>query len=211
MKTNRNELKRKMGVKQLIRYFENNPIPPYRPIPAPRTKKQQPQPIPAPTTKITKKSRALKGYTQSYEISIKNDKDALQQLQNIRLATSRVFEQILNEIKGFKFVETIKVDFEKLKGGELIDKTAYFNSRAHIIMNKNDILPSLEKSQEKLVNDIGEWLAQGSGWTIDSILGHDVVNYKPLECKSYIPLPKELQNSLKGLINLKNEDSECFR
>ena len=62
---------RKMGVKQLIRYFGSNPIPPYRPIPAPRMKKQLSQPIPAPRTKITKKSRALKGYTQSYEISIK--------------------------------------------------------------------------------------------------------------------------------------------
>ena len=38
-----------------------------------------------------------------------------------------------------------------------------------------------------------------------------MVNYKPLEGKSYIPLPKELQNNLKGLINLKNEDNECFR
>ena len=28
---------------------------------------------------------------------------------------------------------------------------------------------------------------------------------------SYIPLPKELRNSSKGLINLKNEDNECFR
>ena len=37
-----------------------------------------------------------------------------------------------------------------------------------------------------------------------------MVNYKPLEGKSHIPLPKELQNSLKGLINLKNEDNECF-
>ena len=204
---------RKMGVKQLIRYFENNPFPPYRPIPALRTKKQLPQPIPAPRTKITKNSRALKGYTQSYEISIKNDKDALELLQNTILATSRVFEQILNETKGFKFVETIKVNFEKLKDGELIDKTAYFNSRAHIIMNKKDILLSLQLSQQKLLNDIGEWLAEGSGWTIDSILEHffNVVNYKPLEGKSYIPLPKELQNSLKGLINLKNEDNECFR
>ena len=51
---------RKLGVKQSIRYFEDNPIPPYRPIPAPRTKRQLPQPIPAPRTKITKKSRALK-------------------------------------------------------------------------------------------------------------------------------------------------------
>ena len=40
-------------------------------------------------------------------------------------------------------------------------------------------------------------------WTIDGFLEHffHVVYYKPLEGKSYIPLPKELQNSLKGLIN----------
>ena len=62
---------RKMGVKQLIRYFENdNLYKPQRPIPAPRTKKQQPQPqlrpqpIPAPRTKIMEKSKALKGYTK---------------------------------------------------------------------------------------------------------------------------------------------------
>ena len=38
-----------------------------------------------------------------------------------------------------------------------------------------------------------------------------MVNYKPLEGKPYIPLPKELQNNLKGLINLKNDDNECLR
>ena len=103
---------RKMGVKQLIRYFENNDL--YKPQ---RPKKQQsrPQPIPAPRTKITEKSKALKGYTKSYEIAIKNDKDILEQLQNTRLAISRFFEKILNQNKGFKFVETIVVNFEKLK------------------------------------------------------------------------------------------------
>jgi len=29
--------------------------------------------------------------------------------------------------------------------------------------------------------------------------------------KSYIKLPPELQNSSKGLINIKNNDNECFR
>ena len=28
---------------------------------------------------------------------------------------------------------------------------------------------------------------------------------------SYIPLPEKLQNAAKGLINLQNEDNECFR
>ena len=183
---------RKMGVKQLIRYFENNNLyKPPRPIPAPRTKKQQPQlqpgpkPIPAPRTKIMEKSKALKGYTKSYEIAIKNDKDILEQLQNTRLAISRFFEKILNQNKGFKFVETIVVNFEKLKNGEPEEEMVYFNSKAQIIMNISDIKPNLEMSQEKIINDVAEWLKEGSGWTTDGVLEHyfNVVNYKPLEGK----------------------------
>ena len=35
--------------------------------------------------------------------------------------------------------------------------------------------------------------------------------YEPTKGSSYIPLPAELRNSLKGLVNLKNDDNECFR
>ena len=87
-----------MGVKQLIFYFENNNLykPPRpnkqqsrpQPIPAPRTKKQQP--VAAPRTKIGEKQRALKGFTKLYEIGLKTDRDALVQLQNTRLAISRL-------------------------------------------------------------------------------------------------------------------------
>ena len=38
-----------------------------------------------------------------------------------------------------------------------------------------------------------------------------MVKYTPLAGSSYIELPEELRNSKKGLINLKNEDNECFR
>ena len=54
--------------------------------------------------------------------------------------------------------------------------------------------------------------SEGSGWTIKSIHNHffNIVNYRPLRGKSYIQLPVEL-NSGKGLINIKNNDNECFR
>ena len=89
---------RKMEVKQLIRYFENNNL--YKP---PRPKKQdpRPQPIPAPRTKIMEKSKALKGYTKSYEIAIKNDKDILEQLQNTRLAISRFPYDYMDSFERF--------------------------------------------------------------------------------------------------------------
>ena len=126
---------RKMGVKQLIRYFENNNLyKPPRPIPAPGTKKQQP--IAAPRTKIGEKQRALKGFTKSFETGLKTARDALVQLQNTRLAISRLF----NNTKGFKFVETLKVTFVKRKGDDNIYKPAYFNNRAQIVINPNDFL-----------------------------------------------------------------------
>ena len=51
------------NVRQLIQYFENNPILPDRPIPAPRTKQQQP--VADPRTKIIVKR---KDYTGLYRI-----------------------------------------------------------------------------------------------------------------------------------------------
>lgn len=57
------------------------------------------------------------------------------------------------------------------------------------------------------------WLSEGSGWTISSIDNHyiNVVAYDSIKGSSYTPLPKELQNSAKGLINLQNKDNACFR
>ena len=89
---------RKMGVKQLIRYFENNNL--YKP-PRPKKQEPRPQPIPAPRTKIMEKSKALKGYTKSYEIAIKNDKDILEQLQNTRLAISRFPYDYMDSFERF--------------------------------------------------------------------------------------------------------------
>jgi len=72
------------SVKQMVKQYEENIILPppefrdnYKPIPAPRSKK----PAPTPRTKIEQVDKALKGYTKSYEINIKNNKDPLIQIQ----------------------------------------------------------------------------------------------------------------------------------
>ena len=141
---------------------------------------------------------------------MKSDRDALVQLQNTRLAISRLFNVILNEMRSFKFVETLKVTFVKRKDEH---KPAYFNSREQIVLIPNDFLPSLGVSQQQLLNGIGVWLSEGSGWTISSIDEHYIktVAYEPSKGSSYIPLSIELQHSRKGLVNLKNEDNKCFR
>lgn len=60
----------------------------------------------------------------------------------------------------------------------------------------------------KLKNTILAWVV----WVIGSVDNQrcNIVEYFLLSGGSYIKLPPELQNSAKGLINLKNNDNECF-
>ena len=164
-------------------------------------------------TQIKETDRALKGYTKSYEINIINKKNPLEQLQNTRLTLKNHLETLLNEFKGLKFVEILKVTFNKVSNNEIISKTAYFNSKAQTLINNNDITESLNLSEQYILNFISIWISEGSGWVVQHIDNHylNIVKYKPLKGSSYIQLPIELQNSAKGLINIKNDDDECFR
>ena len=204
------------SVKQMVQEYEDNIILPplefrddYKPIPKPRTKK----PTPLPRTKIEEVDKALKGYTKSFEISIKNVKDPLEQLQNTRLAIEHHIIKILISMKGLKFVETLRLTFKKPDGDGTLYKTAYFNSKPKTIINNTEIPEALQLSKEQILNMIAQWISEGSGWTIESVDNHylNIVQYQPMKASSYIKLPQELRHHRKGLINMKNEDDECLR
>ena len=169
------------SVKQMVQEYEDNIIPPPpefrdkehiippplefrdKPVPLPRTKK----PVPLPRTKITLIDKALKGFTQSYNISIKNIKDPLLQLQNTRKALERNLSESLVLMKGLKFSETIKVTFEKIAANEITYKTVYFSSVTKTIIDDLEIPEALELSKQEILNRIAVWISEGSGWTIE--------------------------------------------
>ena len=188
-----------------------------RPVAAPRTNipvQISRKPVPLPRTFISKKNKALKGFTKSYEINIKNNKDPLMQLQNTRKAMAIHIENMLASMKGIKFLETLRVTFEKTTGREeRIIKTAYFNSQPQTVTNEAQIEPALTLAAQEILNIIAIWISEGSGWTIMAVENHflNLVKYVPMKGSSYIQLPHELRNSAKGLLNIKNEDNECFR
>ena len=163
--------------------------------------------------KINEKAKALKGYTKSFEIGIKNNKDPLKQLQSTRKGIKFHIESILKSMKGLKFVENLKVTFKKNSKNEIITKTAYFNSKPKTIINKTQITEELQSSKHEILNITAQWISEGSGWTIESVDNHylNIVQYEPMKGSSYIELPQELKHHKKGLINMKNNDNECFR
>ena len=134
-------------------------------------------------------------------------------MQNTRKAIEHSVISLLNEMKGLKYVETLKVTFSKISDGEIVEKSAYFNSKPQTIINYTEIHEALQMSKQNILNQISQWISEGSGWTVQSVDSHylNIIKYKPMKGSSYIQLPSELRNSAKGLINMKNEDNECFR
>ena len=200
------------SVKQMVKQYEENIILP--PVPAPRTKKNAvKKPVPTPRTIIKQTDKALKGFAKSYEINIRNNRDPLVQMQNTRQGAEHRVITLLNKMKGLKYVETLKVTFEKISADVIVEKSAYFNSTSQTIINEMEIADSLQMSKQNLLNQISRWISEGSGWTIKSVDSHylNIVLFVPMKGSSYIQLPSELRNSKKGLINMKNEDNECFR
>ena len=224
------------SVKSMVQQYEVNVSSPptyfkddFKPIPAPRTQKSldayipsklsQPIPasddsklIPQKRTIITQMQQALQGYTKSFDIELRDNKDPLVQLQESRKAIEYLFNNQLKISKGFKYVETLQVKFIKFSNGQKTEKNGFFNSKADLIINNTNIQSSLQISKQHILNLISQWVSEGSGWTVESIESHhlNIANYSPLKGSSYIELPPEIKKS-KGLINIKNEDNECFR
>ena len=119
-----------------------------------------------------------------------------------------MFDDLLNEIKGFKYQITAKVFLRKCKENEDIEFTpVYFNSTTKTVINpKYDF----DKSFQKILCRIDNWINEEPGWVIESINGESVSIsiYSPLSGSSYIKLPDKLRNSTKGLINIKDKGNK---
>ena len=194
----------------------------YKLIPKPRTDRplQLEEHITnVPVPKIKELNEALKGHAKSYVIELQDSLNPLNHFTKTKALVKSHLEDLLKDMKGFKFIETLEVTFEKdtidskTRKHVSIYKTAFFNGKTKIITKIDDIEPELSMSRQEIMNAIDKWVSEGLGWVIDSINNHciNVTTYKPLHGSSYIELPTELRNPKKGLINIKNKDDECFR
>ena len=122
------------------------------------------------------------------------------------------FKDLLEEKKGFKYILSTRITFKKWNNATNtydID-TVYRNSDPITVTNKRF---DLNSTYETLRHRVKFYSNEDSGWIIDQIedIWINIANYDPLVGSSYIPLPPELKNSMRGLINLKNKDDECFK
>ena len=77
-----------------------------------------------------------------------------------------MFNDLLNETKGFKYQITVKVLFKKYQlNGEIEFPLVYFNSLTKTVINHRF---RLENSFQQILYMIGVWINNGSGWNVES-------------------------------------------
>ena len=121
-----------------------------------------------------------------------------------------MFNDLLNETKGFKYQITVKVLLKKYKpNGEIEFTPVYFNSSTKTIINPRY---KLDQSFQEILYRIDAWINRGSGWIVESNESQyiNISTHGPLVGISYIDLPIELKHPKNGLINIKNNDRKCF-
>ena len=72
-------------------------------------------------------------------------------MQNTGKATEFNLKKQLDEMKGFKFVEILRMVFNKFDGDVT---TAYFKSKTKTVINENDINLDLLDSSQEIKNKI---------------------------------------------------------
>ena len=78
---------------------------------------------------IIKTDQAFRGYAMSYKVEIIEKKYPIVQLEARKLGIKDLFNDLLNETKGFKYQITVKVLLKKYKLNEEIEfAPVYFNS-----------------------------------------------------------------------------------
>ena len=97
------------------------------------------------------------------------------------------------------------------ENGDIEFAPLYFNFTVKIIINSKYYL---DKSFQEILYRIGNWINEGSGWVIESTeaeyVNISIYSLFLLSGSSYIEFPHKLKNSMKGLIDIKNNDNKCF-
>ena len=129
----------------MVQQYEDNVISPppqfrddYKPIPLPRTKKPLQAPIPTPRTKkpsekrtiISQVEKALKGYTKSFDVELRDKKDPLLQLQKSRRAVEYLFNNLLVKLKDSNLLKHCKSNLLSTQMTKNTEKWLFqFNNR----------------------------------------------------------------------------------
>ena len=104
---------------------------------------------------------AFREYARSCKIEIIDKKDPLVQLKVSKSSIIDLFEDLLNELKGFKYQITLAISLSKIRSdGNIEYSPVRFNSTTKTVINSE---LNLVQSFQEILYRIDSWINEGSG------------------------------------------------
>ena len=153
---------------------------------------------------------ALKKFAIQYGIKGLNEYVQESFLLNSKLPVTNLM--INTRQTKVKLILSCMMEKVDLKSGEVIAKEAAFHSKTEVNLERSNFNQLFSKMKETVLQSLAKFQRQGSNWRFHSVLSLDLhtVKFTPPCGSSYIPLPTFLA-AKNAIINLRNEDDECFK
>ena len=121
----------------------------------------------------------------SYKVELIEKKDSLIHIEASKSSIKDLFNDLLDDTKGFKYQKTLKVEFKKCKGTGIEFSPVYFNSTTKTVINHKF---DLDKSFQEILCRVDNWIHESSSWFIESVESQyvNVSTYRPLIGSFYI-------------------------
>ena len=158
---------------------------------------------------INETEAPLEGFLRTFRIDGIRGQDQNTFVNNIR---ARVVDFFARRQRPFqvKFIFTCR--FFRGAGEEREEDFPNFHTRVERIMEDTDLEELYERMIKECLEEMERYQKGGSGWSFVNVESFDinVDPFNPMRAGSYFPLPKKLAIK-KAIINVKNEDNECFK
>ena len=86
---------------------------------------------------ISRNERALRGYVEAYKVEIINNRNLSDSLSVSKKSIKNLFDKLLREKRGFKYIISVKITLKKrINDNEIDARTVYLNSSAKTVINR---------------------------------------------------------------------------
>ena len=159
---------------------------------------------------IQESESAMNGFTKKHCFNVRSKVDAVTFLNKVRPQIISFLGS--NRDKKVNFILTCTMERVDLDSGKVDSESIPFRSKNEVILESTDINEIYKNASDKIKESMASFQMHGSSWRFKAVTKFEInsVVYKPLKGSSYIPLPAILANK-KAIINMKNDDDECFK
>ena len=157
---------------------------------------------------IRETASAIKNFTKQYTVDGVNGVDAMTFLDAVQPQAADLLNR--NRQTKVNFVLTCTMERVDMKSGEVDSMNFPFVSKTEVVLDFTSEIYNNAKG--KMLESMAAFQMRDSNWRLRAVEKLDIntTAYKPLKGSSYIPMPKYLA-SKKAIVNMKNDDEECFK